>query len=64
MANENIFSIQATNGAQAFTVYFTCNMGGMSVAKVYTVVHSYGTTVAYNNKTRGNKWQMKMYFND
>ena len=47
-SNENIFSIQATNGAQAFTVYFTCNTTGVSVAKVYTVVHSYGTTVVYN----------------
>jgi hypothetical protein len=47
-SNENIFSIQASNGAQAFTVYFTCNTSGVSVAKVYTVVHSYGTTVVYN----------------
>jgi len=47
-SNENIFSIQANNGAQAFTVYFTCNTTGVSVAKVYTVVHSYGTTVVYN----------------
>ena len=47
-SNEDIFSIQCSNGAQAFTVYFTCNMGGMSVAKVYTVVHSYGATVVYN----------------
>ena len=47
-SNENIFSIQASNGAQAFTVYFTCNTSGVSVAKVYTVVHSYGATVVYN----------------
>jgi len=47
-SNENIFSIQAANGAQAFTVYFTCNTSGMSIAKVYTVVHAYGTTVVYN----------------
>ena len=47
-SNEDIFSIEATNGAQAFTVYFTCNTTSMSVAKVYTVVHAYGATVAYN----------------
>jgi hypothetical protein len=47
-SNENIFSISAANGAQAFTVYFTCNTSGVSIAKVYTVVHSYGTTVVYN----------------
>jgi len=47
-SNEDIFSIGANNGAQAFTVYFTCNTSGVSVAKVYTVVHSYGATVVYN----------------
>jgi hypothetical protein len=47
-SNEDIFSIEATNGAQAFTVYFTCNTTSMSVSKVYTVVHSYGATVVYN----------------
>ena len=47
-SNEDIFSIQSTHGAQAFTVYFTCNTTSMSVTKVYTVVHSYGTTVVYN----------------
>jgi hypothetical protein len=47
-SNENIFSITGGDGACAFTVYFTCNTGSYSVAKVYTVVHSYGTTVVYN----------------
>jgi hypothetical protein len=47
-SNENIFSIQSNHGAQAFTVYFTCNTTSMSVAKAYTIVHSYGTTVVYN----------------
>ena len=47
-SNENIFSIEAANGAQAFTVYFTCNTTSMSVAKVYTVVHAYGGTPIYN----------------
>ena len=47
-SNEDIFSIACTHGAQAFTAYFTCNTTGVSVAKVYTVVHSYGTTVTYN----------------
>ena len=47
-SNENIFSIEAANGAQAFTVYFTCNTTSMSVAKVYTVVHAYGGTPVYN----------------
>jgi hypothetical protein len=47
-SNENIFSITGGDGACAFTVYFTCNTASYSVAKVYTVVHSYGTTVVYN----------------
>ena len=47
-SNEDIFSIQSNHGAQAFTVYFTCNTTSMSVAKAYTIVHSYGTTVVYN----------------
>ena len=47
-SNEDIFSITGGDGACAFTVYFTCNTASYSVAKVYTVVHSYGTTVVYN----------------
>ena len=47
-ANEDIFSIACTHGAQTFTAYFTCNTTGVSVAKTYTVAHSYGTTVTYN----------------
>jgi len=47
-SNENIFSIACTHGAQTFTAYFTCNTTGISVAKTYTVAHSYGTTVTYN----------------
>jgi len=47
-SNEDIFSISCNHGAQTFTAYFTCNTTGVSVAKTYTVAHSYGTTVTYN----------------
>jgi hypothetical protein len=40
--SEDIFSISCTNGAQAFRVAFTCSTSGMSVAKIYEVVHAYG----------------------
>ena len=46
-SNEDIFEISCTHGAQTFTAYFTCNTTGVSVAKTYTVAHSYGTTVTY-----------------
>ena len=47
-SNEDIFEISCNHGAQTFTAYFTCNTTGVSVAKTYTVAHSYGTTVVYN----------------
>lgn len=47
-SNEDIFEISCNHGAQTFTAYFTCNTTGVSVAKTYTVAHSYGGTVVYN----------------
>lgn len=47
-ADEAIFRISNTNGAQAFRVSFVCNTSGYSVAKTYEVVHAYaGTPVAF-----------------
>lgn len=46
--SSSFFSIDNTSGAQAFSANFTCNVGGYSVAKVYNVVHQYGTAPVYN----------------
>ena len=41
-SSEDIFSISNQHGSQAFRVTFVCSTSGMSVAKTFEVVHSYG----------------------